>query len=61
MCMVCPFFRLMINISHTQASTISPQGRNIRFLHTAFDSTGDSFIAGDHQGNVFVFDLAKNR
>lgn len=52
---------LMINISHTQTSTISPQGRNIRFLHTAFDSTGDSFIAGDHQGNVFVFDLAKNR
>ena len=51
----------MINISHTQASTISPQGRNIRFLHTAFDNTGDSFVAGDHQGNVFVFDLAKNR
>ncbi|WAR11356.1 TBC31-like protein [Mya arenaria] len=28
-------------------------GRVVRFMHAAFDSTGEHFLAGDHQGNVF--------
>ncbi|KAL4234370.1 hypothetical protein ACF0H5_006017 [Mactra antiquata] len=51
---------LMVNICHTSACTIS-KGRTVRFLHTAFDNIGESFLAGDHQGNVFMFDLGKNR
>jgi len=50
----------MVNISHTSASAIS-SGRPVRFMHTTFDSNGDNFLAGDHQGNVFMFDLGKNR
>lgn len=52
---------LMVGISHSTSSAFSLQGRNIRFLRTAFNSTGEAFAAGDHQGSIFVFDLAKNR
>lgn len=51
---------LMVTISHTSACTIS-KGRIVRFLHTGFDSTGETFLSGDHQGNVYMFDLSKNR
>lgn len=51
---------LMVNITHTSACTIS-KGRTVRFMHAAFDNAGENFLAGDHQGNVFMFDLAKNR
>lgn len=37
------------------------QGKPIRFLHVAFDTTGDSFLAGDHHGNIYVFDISRNR
>ncbi|XP_070574109.1 TBC1 domain family member 31-like [Ptychodera flava] len=52
---------LMIQINRDIASPFSLQSRSVRFLHTAFDSTGDRFVAGDHQGNVYVFDLLRNR
>ncbi|XP_043922511.1 TBC1 domain family member 31 [Protopterus annectens] len=35
--------------------------KTIRFLTVAFDSTGESFIAGDHQGNIYLFDISRNR
>uniref|UniRef100_A0A8C0EZX8 Uncharacterized protein n=1 Tax=Bubo bubo TaxID=30461 RepID=A0A8C0EZX8_BUBBB len=34
--------------------------KTIRFLNVAFDSSGDSLLAGDHQGNIYVFDLNGN-
>uniref|UniRef100_A0A8D3E2P5 TBC1 domain family member 31 n=1 Tax=Scophthalmus maximus TaxID=52904 RepID=A0A8D3E2P5_SCOMX len=37
------------------------QGKTVRFLHVAFDTTGDSFLAGDHHGNIYVFDISRNR
>ncbi|KAJ7360430.1 hypothetical protein OS493_015531 [Desmophyllum pertusum] len=52
---------LIVCVSHSTSSAFSLQGRNIRFLRTAFNTTGEAFAAGDHQGNIFVFDLAKNR
>lgn len=51
----------MISITNSQSSALSNTGRNVRFLHTAFDSDSDSFVAGDHQGNIFAFDINKNR
>lgn len=54
-------FRLIVCVSHSTSSAFSLQGRNIRFLRTAFNTIGEAFAAGDHQGNIFVFDLAKNR
>ncbi|XP_054638968.1 TBC1 domain family member 31 isoform X2 [Dunckerocampus dactyliophorus] len=33
----------------------------IRFLHAAFDTTGESFLAGDHHGNIYAFDISRNR
>ncbi|XP_074510859.1 TBC1 domain family member 31 isoform X2 [Sebastes fasciatus] len=37
------------------------QNKTVRFLHVAFDTTGDSFLAGDHHGNIYVFDISRNR
>ncbi|XP_072459257.1 TBC1 domain family member 31 isoform X2 [Notamacropus eugenii] len=56
----CPATRdgLIVNIVHTAAEY---QPKSLRFLNVAFDSTGDAFIAGDHQGNIYVFDLNGNR
>nr|XP_032826897.1 TBC1 domain family member 31 isoform X1 [Petromyzon marinus] len=34
--------------------------RTVRFLHAAFDSTGEAFVAGDHQGHVYLLDLTRN-
>ncbi|XP_055019280.1 TBC1 domain family member 31 isoform X2 [Boleophthalmus pectinirostris] len=37
------------------------QAKTVRFLHVAFDTTGECFIAGDHHGNIYVFDIGRNR
>ncbi|XP_034063579.1 TBC1 domain family member 31 isoform X1 [Gymnodraco acuticeps] len=37
------------------------QAKIVRFLHVTFDTTGDSFLAGDHHGNIYVFDISRNR
>ncbi|XP_074540281.1 TBC1 domain family member 31 [Halichoeres trimaculatus] len=37
------------------------QAKTVRFLQLAFDTTGDSFLAGDHHGNIYVFDISRNR
>ncbi|KAM3873428.1 TBC1 domain family member 31 [Diretmus argenteus] len=37
------------------------QTKMVRFLHVTFDTTGDSFLAGDHHGNIYVFDISRNR
>uniref|UniRef100_A0A3B5MFS1 TBC1 domain family member 31 n=1 Tax=Xiphophorus couchianus TaxID=32473 RepID=A0A3B5MFS1_9TELE len=37
------------------------QSKTVRFLHVSFDTTGDSFLAGDHHGNIYFFDISRNR
>ena len=54
-------FRLMVTVTHSVPSSLGSSGRNVRFLQAAFNKSGDCFIAGDHYGNIFVFDLVKNR
>ncbi|KFQ79499.1 TBC1 domain family member 31, partial [Phaethon lepturus] len=49
---------LIVNIIH---SVKGYHSKTIRFLNVAFDSSGDSLLAGDHQGNMYVFDLVGNR
>ncbi|XP_064363908.1 TBC1 domain family member 31 isoform X4 [Dromaius novaehollandiae] len=48
----------IVNIIH---SATGYHSKTIRFLNVAFDSSGDSLLAGDHQGNIYVFDLNGNR
>ncbi|KAL8615313.1 hypothetical protein ACOMHN_038052 [Nucella lapillus] len=52
---------LMVTVTHSVPSSVPSSGRNVRFLHAAFDKSGDCFIAGDHYGNIFAFDLVRNR
>lgn len=47
---------LIVTVVHTVQ-----QAKTVRFLHVAFDTTGESFIAGDHHGNIYVFDIGRNR
>ncbi|XP_040835291.1 TBC1 domain family member 31 isoform X7 [Ochotona curzoniae] len=49
---------IIVNIIH---STSDYHPKVLRFLNVAFDGSGDSLIAGDHQGNIYVFDLNGNR
>uniref|UniRef100_A0A7N6BCN3 TBC1 domain family member 31 n=1 Tax=Anabas testudineus TaxID=64144 RepID=A0A7N6BCN3_ANATE len=37
------------------------QAKTVRFLHVAFNTTGDSFLAGDYHGSIYVFDISRNR
>uniref|UniRef100_A0A663N7V9 TBC1 domain family member 31 n=1 Tax=Athene cunicularia TaxID=194338 RepID=A0A663N7V9_ATHCN len=48
----------IVNIIH---SVKGYHSKTIHFLNVAFDSSGDSLLAGDHQGNIYVFDLNGNR
>lgn len=47
---------LLVTVKRT-----AQQHKTVRFLHVAFDTTGESFIAGDHHGNIYVFDIGRNR
>ncbi|XP_055482650.1 TBC1 domain family member 31 [Psammomys obesus] len=49
---------IIVNIVH---STSEYHPKVLRFLSVAFDGSGDSFIAGDHLGNIYTFDLHGNR
>ncbi|XP_009074935.1 PREDICTED: TBC1 domain family member 31, partial [Acanthisitta chloris] len=49
---------VIVNIIHSGQGSHS---RTIRFLNVAFDSSGDSLLAADQQGNIYVFDLIGNR
>ena len=53
--------RLMLTVTHSVASSLPLGSRNVRFLHVAFDAVGERFIAGDGQGNVFLFDIRGNK
>uniref|UniRef100_A0A8C9UC09 Uncharacterized protein n=1 Tax=Serinus canaria TaxID=9135 RepID=A0A8C9UC09_SERCA len=49
---------IIVNILH---SVQGYHSKTIHFLNVAFDNSGDSLLAGDRQGNIYVFDLNGNR
>ncbi|NWV18453.1 TBC31 protein, partial [Origma solitaria] len=49
---------VLVNIVH---SVQGYHSKTIHFLNVAFNSSGDSLLAGDRQGNIYVFDLNGNR
>ncbi|NXU11406.1 TBC31 protein, partial [Pardalotus punctatus] len=49
---------VLVNIIH---SVQGYHSKTIHFLNVAFNSCGDSLLAGDRQGNIYVFDLNGNR
>lgn len=57
-CVFGIFCRIIVNIIHTTSDYLP---KVLRFLNVAFDSSGDCLIAGDHQGNIYGFDLPGNR
>lgn len=58
---VCLFvFRLILQVHHT-VPTANGETLRVRFLHIAFDETGEMLAASDHRGNVFIIDLTSNK
>ncbi|KAJ8013220.1 hypothetical protein DPEC_G00051010 [Dallia pectoralis] len=53
-----PINGVIVNVIHSAAAY---QSKIVRFLHITFDATGESFLAGDHHGNIYVFDISANR
>ncbi|XP_058131963.1 TBC1 domain family member 31 isoform X7 [Dasypus novemcinctus] len=49
---------IIVNIIHSTSDSLP---KILRFLNVAFDSSGDRLMAGDHQGNIYVFELYGNR
>ncbi len=54
-------YSIVLTVTNSHGSALALHNRNVRFLHTAFDVGGDSFIAGDYQGNIYLFDLNRNK
>ncbi|XP_059168876.1 TBC1 domain family member 31-like [Physella acuta] len=52
---------LIVKVKHSTAGAFSGPSRNIPFLKASFDTANERFIAGDSQGNIYLFDLTKNR
>ncbi|KAM8966814.1 TBC1 domain family member 31 [Pelodytes ibericus] len=48
---------VIVNIVHGGTAN---HAKTMRFLQVSFDSPGDSFLAGDHLGNVYLFNLNRN-
>ncbi|NXB52265.1 TBC31 protein, partial [Leucopsar rothschildi] len=49
---------VIVNIIH---SVQGYHSKTVHFLNVAFNRSGDSLLAGDRQGNIYVFDLNGNR
>ncbi|KAK3790424.1 hypothetical protein RRG08_015894 [Elysia crispata] len=52
---------LMVKIKRSAASAFSSSSRTIYFMKACFDSDCERFVAGDHQGHIYIFNLSKNR
>ncbi|XP_044149304.1 TBC1 domain family member 31 [Bufo gargarizans] len=49
---------IIVNVLHGAGGS---QAKTMRFLQVAFDSSGDCFLAGDHLGSIYLFNLNRNR
>jgi hypothetical protein len=54
------FFRLILQVHHT-IPTGDGEIYRVRFLHMAFNETGEILAASDHRGNVFIIDLTNEK
>lgn len=49
---------IIVNLVH---GAVGSQEKTMRFLQVAFDGSGDCFLAGDHLGSIYLFNLNRNR
>ena len=52
--------RLLCEVSNIKTG-LTAQGKHLQFSRVAFGFHGNWFVAGDHHGNIYHFDLTKNR
>nr|CAD7441920.1 unnamed protein product [Timema bartmani] len=51
---------LIIQIHHTTPAG-NGETHRVRFVHVAFNETGEQLAAADHRGNIFIIDLNSNK
>ncbi|XP_029637694.1 TBC1 domain family member 31-like [Octopus sinensis] len=52
---------IIVQVCHSVLDcSVTYPSRTIRFLYASFDRTGEQFIAADHHGNIFAFNLNTN-
>ncbi|CAG5135897.1 unnamed protein product [Candidula unifasciata] len=52
---------LLFKVKESAPCSSYTSSRNIRFVNVSFDNSCDRFIATDHRGYIFLFDLSINR
>ncbi|BFZ13052.1 hypothetical protein BsWGS_16091 [Bradybaena similaris] len=52
---------LLFKVKQCESALSHASSRNIRFVNASFDNSCDRFIATDHRGYIFLFDLSINR
>ncbi|GAB1597767.1 TBC1 domain family member 31 [Argonauta hians] len=52
---------IIVQVCHSVLdSSVTYPCRTVRFLYTSFDRSGEQFIAADHHGNIYAFNLNTN-
>lgn len=46
---------------HHTVPTANGEMLRVRFLHIAFDETGEMLAASDYRGNIFIIDLTSTK
>nr|CAD7593341.1 unnamed protein product [Timema genevievae] len=53
-------FKIVKQIHHTTPAG-NGETHRVRFVHVAFNETGEQLAAADHRGNIFIIDLNSNK
>ena len=54
-------FSLLVTVLHSIYNVADVQLKTVHFLQAGFDRNGERLLAVDQRGNVYVFDLIRNK
>lgn len=55
------FSSLLVNVLHSIYNVADVPLKTVHFLQAGFDRNGERLLAVDQRGNVYVFDLIRNK
>lgn len=53
--------RLLVTVLHSIFNVADVPLKSVHFLQAGFDRNGERLLAVDQRGNVYVFDLVRNK
>jgi hypothetical protein len=54
-------FSLLVTVLHSIFNVADVPLKTVHFLQAGFDRNGERLLAVDQRGNVYVFDLIRNK